>query len=130
MAHNPNPTKEGNDEQGQSSTEARRQSSEGGSVMAARADLQSISSELEQIGGHLRGIAYQLRELGAPGCADVKHLTDEERDESERRAWLWEVLVDAIEREQARLEPLAARLYSVERARTSAAFTVVGKDGA
>jgi hypothetical protein len=58
---------------------------------------------MEQIAGHLRGLVSALREF------DVAHGHPAEMDgeEQERRSWLFEALLDAVEHEQDRLQELA-----------------------
>jgi hypothetical protein len=65
--------------------------------------FEHLGGNLEQIAGHLRGLVSALREF------DVAHghaaeLSDEEK---ERRSWLFEALLDAVEHEQDRLQELA-----------------------
>ena len=62
-----------------------------------------LGGNLEQIAGHLRGLVSALREF------DVAHGHPAEMDheEKERRSWLFEALLDAVEHEQDRLQDLA-----------------------
>jgi hypothetical protein len=64
--------------------------------------FQGLGGNLEQIAGHLRGLVSALREF------DPK-INEAElgREEGERRRWLYEALLDAVDHEQDRLQNLA-----------------------
>jgi hypothetical protein len=65
-------------------------------------EFERLGGDLEQLAGHLRGLVSALREFDpAIDEAELSH----EAAESQR--WLYEVLLDAVDREQDRLQALA-----------------------
>jgi hypothetical protein len=65
------------------------------------------------VAGHLRGLVSALHEF------DVAHghPAEIDREEQERRSWLYEVLLDAVDHEADQLEALEVRVYQVRPAR-------------
>jgi hypothetical protein len=64
--------------------------------------FQGLGGNLEQIAGHLRGLVSALREFDP----EINE-TELGHEAAERRRWLYEVLLDAVEHEQDRLQALA-----------------------
>jgi hypothetical protein len=64
--------------------------------------FQGLGGDLERIAGHLRGLVSALREFDP-------EINEAElgREEGERRRWLYEALLDAVDHEQDRLQNLA-----------------------
>jgi hypothetical protein len=65
------------------------------------------------VAGHLRGLVSALHEFDVADGLD-RMLT---REEQERRSWLYEVLLDAVDHEADQLEALEVRVYQVRPAR-------------
>lgn len=64
--------------------------------------FERLGGDLEQLAGHLRGLVSALREFDP----EINE-TELGREEGERRRWLYEALLDAVDHEQDRLQELA-----------------------
>ena len=73
-------------------------------------DGRAIGGELEEVAGHLSGIAYQLRALDQQRPRPGRPLSEQEKC----LGWLFYALMGALEREQARVQKLAVEVYELD----------------
>jgi hypothetical protein len=73
----------------------------------------TLGGDVARVAGHLRGLVSALHEFNVADGHD-RMLT---REEQERRSWLYEVLLDAVDHEADQLEALEVRVYQVGSAR-------------
>lgn len=89
---------------------------------------EDIGGDLERIAGHIEGLVYALKEFR--NDVDSGNRTDQPRawpedsgeytraDECNRRDWLFEVLLEAVDHEAAAVREAAERMYALNRKAT------------